>query len=243
MKTATVELPSGGLFYEWMEGGDVDIRGMTAEEEKELVSNRPPIEKIVTLASNCVVKPKLNPRELLLNDLMFLLFSIRGIFLDNKYAFPARCNACANVWRVSVTIPDDLEVVKATENSSLTIEVPLADAGDTVTARQLLVKDFIEAERRARRITKGNDPDALAHILRASAQIAAVNGQEQGPEEAKIYYERLSLRDTHAIRDAVEEHEFGIRQSVWVDCPSCGYTDEFRIKISPEFFRPRANRR
>ena len=124
MRTHTVVLPSKGKVNGI--GESVTFHEMGVDVEKEILSNRTPVQKIINIVQQCVEGPEnLQVGELPLVDIMYLLFEIRAFSLDKEYPYPIQCNFCNFSFQHTVLIPDDFEVKYAPDDTEETAEVEL----------------------------------------------------------------------------------------------------------------------
>ena len=99
-----ITLPSLGKYYDdKMPNGIIEVRPMTAMDEKVLYNKRTKDEfsNIVKLISSCVRLPnELEMKDLTTGDLNFILFYLRGISYGDEFNFNIKWYEPANNIRV-----------------------------------------------------------------------------------------------------------------------------------------------
>lgn len=251
--SSVVVIPSKGVLNGF--DGTVKIKEMSVECEKEILSNHTPTEKIINIVSSCVEDCKVSVLELPLVDLLFLLFEIRSL-MDKEYEFPILCDYCGFSYKSGVSIPEGFSVKYAADDYKEPVSLKLP-GGDEVQLVSFKVKDQLELEKRTRVLMQnrqkgfreGNMPESaeanmrnMQYIGRMIKQIVSINGEKKDTLFLQNYVNKMTMRDSNAIKDFFDNETFGMDTVVKIQCPNCTMEDDFVVPIKPEFFRPRSRR-
>lgn len=247
--TKVVTLPSLGAFYEGkIPGGEIKIASFTTREEKIFSGAGGGHEsKLTQVFQNCVEFPdKFNPKDLVLPDRLFLLIQIRGLSYGNAYSFQHKCEQCSVQARHDKNLLDDFPYTEATEEYQEPYNITLPHSGKKLGLR--LLRGFDEAAL-AKHVAmvqqkvgvQSGDP---AYTLRLAKHIETVDDEQPESRFAiQTMVDNLEGPDSLALRDAIDDMNFGYDLQIDVECPSCGFFhDEVTLPFGAEFFRPRRKR-
>lgn len=255
-----VRLPSRGLLYTGVPGGEVQIRKMLVAEETALLSaGGDVLTRISRVIQACVSIPGgMRHEDLLLVDRFYLLIALRTDSLGPSYNFSFRCEHCGQINKTTIDIVKELnEKVAVPDGANGHLEVPtaegeaenavvlyepietkLVDLDATVGLRFLRGSDEAEITRQASRVRARGDGADPTLPMRLARHIVTVDGIELSLLERESLARRLTMRDSATIRLAIEAHEPGIDTTVVRDCTSCGGTNAQSMPFTAEFFRP-----
>lgn len=237
-------LPSRGFRYGGAHaGGAFFMRMMTTEDEELLAGANKHTDAnalIDELLRRCWVRPEIPFEELLLADKFYMLFFLRRISLEEKYAFKVTCGECGFKWEHELMLPDDLEKRELEESDKEPFFVELPVSATRVGLRLLRVKDENRvrkaADRMYRNTTKQGDP---TYTLRLAAHVVSVDNEEVDPPTARAFIRTLVSKDSAKLRNAIDANDIGINLRVTTECPRCGEEAANTVKFNESFFRPR----
>lgn len=235
-----VELPSKGYF-----GGPekVVIRAMTTAEEKILYSAKD-FSFIKKICRACTVNPKnLDTNKLSPQDLSHMLFQIRELTFGSTYEQPVICPYCRMRQNAVIDITRfEYTLLESDVESKLFIELPISKAKVQL---KLLSQDEIDSiEDKAKRMFADNkisDLDGYIFVCKLCAMISYIEGMEFKTDLDKLsYVNKMHAMDTNAIRNKLNEFDFGLKTNINVVCQNHDCEKEIEVlgTVCPEFFRP-----
>lgn len=236
-----INLPSNGVLYDGkMPAGEVYISPMTASEEALLASNKADKVSVVDLlCKRCLVECPISYDDLLVGDTFYLLLCIRNVSYGGSYRFNLTCSNCGTSFARACMVPDDLKVVALSEedaNESYSVKLPMS--GDTVSFRLLRNKD----EEAIRRYTKNKyqrsaeDTDP-SYCFRLATHIEEINGKKLDILHRLSYVESMIASDVSALKQAIQDRDFGVDLMLSGNCPACGFPFEEILPFDRNFFR------
>lgn len=251
-QTETTKLPSAGKFYDvpGVSGeGTVTVGPMTSNEEKLLagIKNQSDIHTKIDLIIQRCTKNAVPIEQMLITDRLFLLLKIRSLSYGSSYTFKLRCPNCGQQYDREIDL-NELEVRYAdadegTPNGAIVepFEVKLPISNKTVLLRFLRVadeRDIIKyVQMRKRKTVEQGDP---GYSYRTAKHIVSVDGEELDMGKMIVFVEGLHARDSLAIRNALDAHDFGINVEIEEECRFCDNLYTFYMPFDAEFFRPRS---
>lgn len=238
-----VELPSKGRLYpeDMVPEGKVIIEMMGVQEEKLLAGSRVSPTRLMTqLLEALIVSPKLDPRQLLLQDRLFLLVKIRILTFGTAYGFKMSCPTCSVSSRYEVDLADVM-VRPLPEDFTEPMEVMLPLSQKKVYLRLLrgVDEDAVLAEGKKlseKGLAGHGDPTYVPTMART---IDHIEGSDSKDWAGKLAFcQNLKSRDSLTLQKAIERIDFGIDFKHELTCPSCRTEFQGVIPMSEEFFRP-----
>lgn len=244
--------------------GVVNIRKLTVKEESILIEQGAGgAERIGILLRQCCqlpeafVKAGLKHEDLLITDRFSVLLALRTLTMGSEYTFNWKCSNCNAQNKSKIDIVKELnedtpERIADTLCSkgrideagvkSFVLQEPIAlelpDAKVTVKLRFLRGVDEEKMTRYAKRMQSQNNPLDSLLMFRLSLQIVAVNDEKLSGRQLDEFIRTLTMRDSRFIDVRLSEQEPGIDMTVFLDCRSCGTTNEMGLPMTAEFFRP-----
>ena len=89
------------------------------------------------------------------------------------------------------------------------------------------------------RVKLGQDAEEAKYIYRFVKHIVSIEGKPKVSLSDKLsFVEGLKSIDTDALRMGINKNYCGVNTTLRPTCKRCGYIDEIRLPILPEFFRP-----
>lgn len=237
---APVPLPSRGLLYgDKLPDGKVHIRKLKVTEEAAIQSSTGGLDLVNATVGTCVKLPEgLNHLDLLITDRLALLIALRVFTFGKTYQFGFRCIGCGTQNR-SDTDLSSLADHKAEDGLVEPLTVHLPDANVDVGLRFLRGKDEAQIAKVAKRVAlQSNDPTDTSHILRIALQIQTVNGEDLEPAKREAFVRDLTMVDSAAIREAIDDKEPGVDLTIHPECKACGAVNDMALPFTADFFRP-----
>ena len=118
------------------------------------------------------------------------------------------------------------------------VELPMS--GDKIGFKLLRVRHETAIRNYAKsqygKTVVSGDP---AYCFRLASYISTINGEEKDAVVKTEYVENLIARDTLALKNAIDERDFGADMLINPECPSCGTQYEMNMPFDRDFFRPR----
>lgn len=243
-----VTLPSRGLYYPNIVGGQVEILPMKTGAEAMLAGRSDMVNIVNSLITRCVPTIKaagVAPLDLLSGDRLFLLFMIRKFTYGSMYGFKIKCPNCPTTFRKEISIPDSLGINEIPDGAVEPYSVRLNN-GDEIGFRLLTGNDEVEIDRyRTQAYKRGwreEDGDP-AYQYTLARYIVNINGQSVSLSDALAYVtSKMEGMDSAIFQDEVQTIEPGFARNLEFECISCGYEIETPVPVSPEFFRPKLRR-
>ena len=237
-----VTVPSLGYLYDdKFPGGELYMSPMTASEEKILLSNKRDRAGLVDqVVQRCIVEMPIKYEELLLQDFFYLLLSLRNISYGSTYSCSLDCPACRTTYNYDIELPAGLRMTVLTEeDEDEPYEVDLPVSGDRLGWRRLRISDEMEIRRFAKKAyNNSNDVGDPTYCFRIARHLVTLNGTPIDSLEKLEYAENLIASDMNALRQHMEQLDFGARLAIDTECPACGREEETQLPFSREFFRP-----
>jgi hypothetical protein len=238
-----VELPSKGRLYEGkIPGGKLNVRAMTAREEKLIYGGKGNIsEKMEMLLSSCVQLPSaFSPSDLLISDRFFLLIKIRLISFGSEYPIQVRCPDCDNQFIKNFDLTElNVKTYDNNEEKAEPFLVTLPVAGKTIGLKILRGKDENAIHKYAKGRGVKEEVGDPAYTYSLARSIVSFDQKPISQIDALQLVEKLVSRDTMELRHALEENDCGVDTDISLECPKCSFLIETRLPVTEEFFRPK----
>jgi hypothetical protein len=238
-----VAVPSLGIFYgEDCEDGIFYIRPMKVKEEKILSTARlvKSGEAIDRILDSCIDSPNIPSSKLLLSDKGFLIITLRRISYGDIYEFGMKCQSCEEKYTDSVDLKT-LRVAYLDENIvDSDLEVTLPKSGHIIRYRLLTSKDeeiITRKQKQKRKVTNAHDYIDDTLIDRLILSTVCVDGDNLDEKNLYDFYENLSVIDSEALRDEIQEKSIGIDLEIISECPNCYAENQIILPIDENFFR------
>jgi len=235
-------LPSQGLFYEGLPGGEVELYPIRVREEKVLsgMAQESFSKAINTLLRSCL-KTDFDPSKMILEDRFYLLLVLRVLSYGELYRFPIKCGSCSVKFQYKLDL-NALETKMANPEWAEPFATTLPVSGDKVEYRLLRATDEEEISKliRSSYTSLGTPPEGdQAYVYRLAFQVVSVNGKPLGLQEKLLWLDDLIGRDSAKLQSEMDSKSFGVDSTVETKCPACGNEIVMAMPWSMEFFRPR----
>lgn len=241
------QLPSRGIPYRNVGAyidGKIDICPMTTKEESLLYSPGDSLAHINKILDSCIVdadKAKLDTLDLTINDRFAVLLYIRTFSYGSNYEIPFTCVSCNyHNPKLEIDISSDLSMNFMEEGDEEPFEVDLPRSGDYIHFRLLRGRDEETIAKYAKRMKmQAVDEGDPSNIYRLALAIVGINGVEANDFDYKVEYVKSMIAgDANTLRIAIQEADGRIDTTLFIECPSCGFTNKFDMPFTAEFFRP-----
>lgn len=239
-----VTVPSRGFFYEdsGCSDGVFYLRPMTVAEEKilttaRLVRNGEAIDRILM---NCIEKPKFSIGRLLLGDKAYLIIALRQLSYGNEYEFGLKCGNCEEQYT------DTIDLSKLNVNylqddfTNEDLKVTLPVCGKVIQIRLMTSEDedrIGRLQKSRAKVSSAKDFLDETMVDRLALSIVTIDGQEFKQGDMNRFLNSMSVRDSEALRDKIQEYTMGINLELISDCPFCKGENELTMPIDANFFR------
>jgi hypothetical protein len=236
---APVPLPSRGLLYgDKVPDGIVYVRKLKVTEEVAIQSSGSGLALVNATVGACVKLPEgMNHLDLLMTDRLALLVALRVYTFGPTYGYGFKCPACGAKNTQNFNL-GELTSKKAEDGLVEPIPVDLPDCGRKVGLRFLRGKDEASIAAVSKRIAaQSNDLGDSSYIMRKVLQIVTIDGVETDQATKERFVRDLTMVDSQAMSDAIDDKEPGIDLRIFPECKACGFQTEMGLPFSIDFFR------
>ncbi len=245
--SATVELPSKGLFYgNTCPDGLVEMFPMTGKEEALVAGMESgDIAEVFDILLRRCLKTSLDPDDMLSTDKFYLVLVLRANSYGSHYEFRVRCPQCGLFQHRSCEVPTDFELLTHKGDGNEPFETELPVSKDRVKFRLLRGRDDKEVLKWRNREMEKDIPTVgdPSYVYRMAKHIVEINGQK--PENigaAMRWYENLLAGDASAFSNAIDDHISGVNTELGVDCKKCKVHFKTDMPFTAGFFRTHTRR-
>jgi hypothetical protein len=246
LKSTIFTLPSLGTAYDLksiklINGDSVKLRPFVAGDLRTFKSSNDSYKMYVNFLSKLIVEPeKLNYDDLLLSDVVAILFATRLMSFGPSYGILYACESCGERNREEVDL-SAIPVKYANEFSFTPNDLQLELGEYTVTTHLARLKDekFLAAQmQNLKRANLIQDEDLDKSYMRIAILIDTINGEPStSPMRNFDFVNNLPIQCIKEYNDAVSEADSGIVPKIFASCSSCGFDNEIIVSMGSEFFR------
>jgi len=234
-------LPSCGAPYGGeLPDGEVTLKEMTAHEIKILSgAHGSGYATLNGILRRLVIDCKVSLDQLLTSDRLYLLYAIRYLAFGPEYGFSYKCSDCGLQARDTLNIAE-LDIKYYNDEDDW--EEPFTETIEGVEYELVLPRGFVEknAEKYVERAyRRGTDGDPYQLYLVAACIKRAGDKEFKNINKAVLHVQNLPARVFWALRDVIDDHDYGMPDTVEVTCARCGYIMDIPLPMTAEFFRPR----
>lgn len=243
--TDVIPLPTKGWFYpdtHPLASGEIELKQMTAREE-DILANQELIKKgkvIDKLMESVIVNKSIRVEDLFIPDKDAILLAIRRLAYGDEYKVETTCPRCDKKNRLNINLSelkykefDFANQVKGQNN--FTFKLP---SGVVVTYKLLtqIDSDSIDAELlQLKKISK----EASAELTtRLKYTLTSVDGVADRPTVRKFIEERLSAKDSLALRKHIRENGPGVDMGFDFKCTECDHERRMDVPLGASFLWP-----
>jgi len=248
--TEIITLPSKGLVYPEdhpLRSGQIEIKQMTTKEE-EILSSPNLVQKGIAIDKLLqeLIVTEFDFGDLLLGDKNAIMLAARILAYGKDYETRVTCPVCNEnqVEIFDLLMFDEKEVEESQLNSKNEYEFILP-SGINIKFKLLTQRDERQIEDELRFYkqlqAKSKVKDAVQKDLsiRLKSVIIEVN-DNRDKNYIKSFAEKMSSRDSLALRKRIKELNPGIDLTYAFECISCGTQSLINVPITVHFFWPDA---
>jgi len=221
-QTTVVKLPSLGKMY-GLKSEHVTVRGMTFDDEKALLGAKTKGQSVDLLISRCV-QEDINPRELIPQDKIYLVVTIRALSMGDNYNLNVVCGSCSHKNKIEV---DVLNVFKCNYP-----EKPLEFIREIE-----LPKIKKKAKIRVATSSELEEPPEKVYSKLVNFVTEIDGRQEYVIIDAVL--KKLPIEDMHEIIKNLSYEGIGLDTRFRFKCSNCHKEEETEVSISQDFFTMR----
>jgi hypothetical protein len=247
LNQTTFILPSMGLAYDLEKvpllGGDsVKMRPFVAGDLRTFKSGNDAYRLYFNLLSKIVVETKLSFDELLLSDVLAILFAARIVSFGPEYGITYACDNCNSRERAEIDL-STIEVKYANEFDFMPSDIPITlGKGIEVTAHLPRLKDEKQLNMQLQSMKRSGtvvDEDIDRSYLRIAMLLDSINGEEEKSIMKKFeFVNNLPIQALNIFNEKLNECDSGIIPKFFDTCKACGWENELALGMGAEFFRP-----
>lgn len=227
--TDTIPLPTRGWFYPEghpLSSGEIELKQMTAREEdilanRELMRTGKVLDKLLeALIVNKLVKYE----EILIPDKNAIFLSIRRLAYGDDYPVTVSCPNCGHPNRININLselenkPFDFDNHPRGENS---FSYKLPNSGVSVTYKILNQIDEQSIDAELTQLKKLYKDVSRELTTRLKYLITSIDGVANAQVVRKFIDERLSAKDSLALRTVMRDTNPDVDMSFTFNCSNC----------------------
>lgn len=232
-------LPSRGHFYGGLVTETVHLNPMTTKDEKALFTSRGNLVQAADRIMKRCVDITYPVEDLLSVDRFAILLALRAENIDSMYRFRVTCEQCSFNFNHSVDVPT-LQATYLDEEITEPLKVTLPLTGKVVGWRFQRGKDELQVTKYLANLQSKGIGDDAGYLYRLAKNIVSLDEELVKDTDTVVrFLEELPLKDTHHLRDNINEHTFGVDTEINVVCPRCSAERSYFIPFGVEFFFPR----
>lgn len=213
-----VRLPSQATTLYGLTEPVIHLRAMTFEDEKTMISKKK--NGMNALLSRCI-QEDINPRDLLIQDKIAILFHLRAVSVGPEYEVEITCSECDAKTRTSVDVLNSFPIVYADPPIEPKVKITLPTLKKEAVVRRV---SSSEIEEKGEKI--------YDELWRYVLEIAGHNSAKVRAEVLK----KLPRTDIHAIVQEMTVPDIGIDQKFIFACPKCETEQLRELKLDSNFF-------
>lgn len=251
-----IDLPSRGFYYRGipeLESGKVHIRPMTSVEEKltDKFNQNTFYSTVDEIISKCV-KEDINIDDLTPGDRIFILLRIRALSYGSTYEVKFKCPDCEAEMPLTIDLAKfepkyvdeevDEPVTIVLPESKATVKMFVPRSGDI---RESTDRSYAEQKKSGVFISPAVYQKALCcdeFIFPDSSEDAGYVVKNDDFKLMLAIMSRLHVNDMREIEDFMTDHDHGMINPIFMNCPVCNASFEQYVALNWDFFRPRNKR-
>jgi len=241
-----IPLPTKGWFYPEgtpLASGEIEIKQMTAKEE-DLLANQELIKKgkvLDKLMESLIVNKSVRVEDVLIPDKNAIFIAIRRLAYGDDYNVAVTCPQCSKQTKVNINLgnlaykPFEFDKHQKGQNE---FQFKLPHSGVTVTYKLLnqLDEQSIDAElAHLRRNSKENTAELTTRL---KYLLTSVDGVTDRMSIRKFVDDKLSARDSLALRKHMKENNPDVDMTFDFACTECDYERRIDVPIGASFLWP-----
>ena len=241
-----IPLPTKGWFYSEtspLASGEIELKQMTAKEE-DLLANQELIKKgkvLDKLIESLIVNKAIRIEEILIPDKNAIFISIRRLAYGDDYPVSITCPSCTTINKISINLANllyrtfDFEKYPRGQNN-FTFKLP--NSGVTVTYKLLNQNDEQSIDAELAQIKKISKENTAELTTRLKYFLTSVDGNVDRATIRKFVEEKLTARDSLALRKHTRETNPDVDMTFDFKCTECGLERRLDMPIGASFLWP-----
>ena len=214
-----VHLPSRATSMYGLDEPILHMRAMTFADEKAMLSVKN--KNSLNIVLDRCIQEDINPRQLILQDKLYLLFHLRSLSVGDKYDLEITCGNCDANTITTVDVLKSFKVNYAENPIEKTHKFTLPELGKEVTIKRASSGDLEE-----------HADNLLDQLWRYVLEVA---GHNNAKVRAQVI-EKLPRRDVHKIIEEITLPNLGVDQKFIFKCPKCSHEELKEMQLSTDFF-------
>jgi hypothetical protein len=244
--TQIVPLPTRGWFYpdgHPLSTGEVEMKEMTAKEEdilanQELIKRGKVLDKLI---ESLLIDKTIKPEDILVPDKNAIFLSIRRLAYGDDYPVSITCPQCNAQSKVSINLsslenkPFDFDSKPKGQNS-FSYTLPNSKIEVTYKLLNQLDENSIDAElSHAKKVSKETTKELTTRLTYI---ITSVNGDTDKGVIRRFVNDKLSAKDSFALRKQLKENNPDVDMSFLFKCNECELERRTDVPIGASFLWP-----
>lgn len=244
--TEVVPLPTKGWFYpesSILASGEIEIKQMSAKEE-DLLANQELIKKgkvLDKLIESLIINKAIRIDEILIPDRNAIFIAIRRFAYGDEYNVGITCPQCSAQNKVKIDLsalsykPFNFDTYPKGINS---FSFKLPSSGVTVTYKLLNQVDELSIDAELDMIKKSNKENTQELTTRMKYIITSLDGSPDRAGVRRFVEERLSAKDSLALRRHMREHNPDVDMTFDFKCSECDFERRLDVPLGASFLFP-----
>ena len=241
-----IPLPTKGWFYPEnnpLSSGEIEIKQMTAREE-DLLANQELIKKgkvLDKLIESVVINKSIRIEDILIPDKNAIFIAIRRLAYGDEYPVLVTCPNCLEQNRIKINLaelsykPFNFDVHPKGQNS-FSFKLPTAEV--TITYKLLSQTDERSIDAELEQIKKISKENTAELTTRLKYIITSIDGNTDRANIRRFVEDKLSARDSLAIRKHMREHNPDVDMTFDFKCSACDHERRLDVPIGASFLWP-----
>lgn len=241
-----IPLATKGWFYPEtnpLASGEIEIKQMTAKEE-DLLANQELIKKgkvLDKLMESVIVNKSIKIADILIPDKNAIFIAIRRLAYGDDYNVAITCPSCSAQNKVKINLanlaykPFNFDEHPKGQNS-FTFSLPMS--GVIVTYKLLNQVDEEAIDIELAQIKKFSKENTGELTTRMKYLITSLDGSPDKQAIRKFIEEKLSARDSLALRKHMKEHNPDVDMTFDFKCTECDLERRLDMPIGASFLWP-----
>ena len=244
-----VPLPTKGWFYPEghpLSSGEIEIKQMTAREE-DLLANQELIKKgkvLDKLMESVIIDKSIKLEDILIPDKNAIFIAVRRFAYGDDYPVSIVCPQCSSDNKVNINLaelaykPFNFEEHPKGQNT-FSLKLPVAGVNITYKLLNKIDESSIDSElNQIKKISKENTAELTTRL---KYMITSVDGNVDRAFIRKFIEEKLTAKDSLAIRKYIREHNPDVDMTFNFKCSECNLERRLDMPIGASFLWPDLN--
>lgn len=248
--TNIIPLPTKGVFYPIghpLSSGEIELKEMSAKEE-DLLANQQLIKSgkvLDKLMEALIVDKSIRIEDILIPDKNAIFIGIRQFSYGSSYPVSITCPHCSISNKVDINLnelkykPFDFDNYPKGQNN---FSFKLPNSGIVVTYKLLNQLDEKSIDAELEQIKKINKENTSELTTRLKYLLSSVDNNSDRASIRRFVEEKLSAKDSLALRKHMKEHNPDVDMSFDFKCSECNHERRLDVPIGASFLWPDLDR-